>query len=45
MAIKMMTTLAELAGGLLGLALQLVALLVIVEAGWWIIAKLTGKEY
>jgi hypothetical protein len=45
MAIEMMTTLTELAGGLLGLALQLVALLAIVEAGWWIIAKLTGKEY
>jgi len=41
----MMTTLAELAGGLLGLALQLVALLVIVEASWYVIAKLTGKEY
>jgi hypothetical protein len=45
MAIEMMTTLTELAGGLVSLALQLVALVVIVDSGWWIIAKLTGKEY
>jgi hypothetical protein len=45
MAIKMAATIVELAGGLIGLALQLVALLVIVEASWYVIAKLTGKEY
>jgi hypothetical protein len=45
MAVKMITTLTELAGGLISLALQLVALVVIVEASWYIIAKLTGKEY
>lgn len=40
-----MNTATDLLLGLGALALQLVALVAIVEAVWFVVAKLLGKEY
>lgn len=41
----MLSAAAEMAGGLLSLILQGIALIAIIELGWFVIAKATGRKY